>query len=96
MTSSRVITESGFTPGPTVGRPGYTPDLLVAEHHRTRILTMRDRTHENDAAREQSDHTYERDLTTQYGNGEEQMTLVHDTENERARVQSDYTVEVTE
>jgi len=57
---------------------------------------MRDTTHESDTAREQSEQTIERDVTTRYGNGDDEITLVHDTENEQAWIQSDYAVDVTE
>ena len=57
---------------------------------------MRDTTYENDTAREQSEQPIERDVTTRYGNGDDEITLVHDTENEQAWIQSDYTVDVTE
>jgi len=57
---------------------------------------MSDTTHDDDTAGEQSEQTIERDITTQYGSGEDEITLVHDTENEQAWIQSDHTVDVTE
>ncbi|QLH79678.1 hypothetical protein HZS55_21330 [Halosimplex rubrum] len=51
--------------------------------------------YETDASRTQADDTEQRYITTQYGDGGEQMTLVHDTENEQAWIQSDHAVEAT-
>jgi len=51
--------------------------------------------HETDATRTQTDATEQRYITTQYGDGGEQMTLVHDTENDQAWIQSDYAVEAS-
>jgi hypothetical protein len=50
--------------------------------------------HEPDTTR--TNATEQRYITTQYGNSGERMTLVHDTENEQAWIQSDYAVEATQ
>lgn len=51
--------------------------------------------HESDTPSTQTDDAEQRYITTQYGDGEEQVTLVHDTENEQAWIQSDSAVEVS-
>mgnify|MGYP000153301250 CR=1 FL=1 len=51
--------------------------------------------HETDTPQSQTDTPEQRYITTQYGDGGEQMTLVHDTENEQAWIQSDYAVEAS-
>ncbi|MFC7141490.1 hypothetical protein ACFQMA_16830 [Halosimplex aquaticum] len=51
--------------------------------------------HETNATQMQTDASEQRYITTQYGDGGEQMTLLHDTKNEQAWIQSNYAVDVT-
>ncbi len=56
-------------------------------------ITMTDTTH-HDATHDHDEQGPQRYITTQYGHGDDEITLVHDTENDQAWLQSDAAVAV--
>ncbi|WP_164471638.1 hypothetical protein [Halosimplex salinum] len=56
---------------------------------------MRDTIQDTDT-QEQDEFATDRYLTTQYGDRGEEITLLHDTENEHAWIQSDHAVDVSQ